>query len=377
MEGEYRVAFLLETLEHVGDPSRFYESKMEFLDGVFGLLQPRGRVVISVPKMVGISFLVQRATLRLLGMHREEIGRRNLFNAVVRRNTDALEPRLDELRPSWLQPPQAETPPEGEFSAGDQQQRGLYPGLRGRQGLGFSACSRGAADCRASCGSYLGKKALEPVDAALPAVIGRRFEAGLHQPSAQLWIAQQARKCRLTESGSASAIRQFSLVPAEVAVAVGVGADDRRAGGHRLEQRQAEALVHRGLHEDGRLVEELVDLARRSGARSSARRARRRARARRRTATARAAARAARVQASIVSGRFLSGSCGRSPAARRRALGRSRGRKLSTVDPRRNELGWRPSSASRSTVPARDRRCSGTPAGSWRARVLRRRVDSG
>ena len=92
MEGEYRVAFLLETLEHVGDPSRLYESKMELLDGVFGLLQPRGRVVISVPKMVGISFLVQRATLRLLGMHREEIGRRDLFNAVVRRNTDALEP---------------------------------------------------------------------------------------------------------------------------------------------------------------------------------------------------------------------------------------------------------------------------------------------
>ena len=38
-------------------------------------------------------------------------------------------------------------------------------------------------------------------------------------------------------------------VGAEVAVAVGVGADDGAAGGHRLQRRQAEALVHRGLHE--------------------------------------------------------------------------------------------------------------------------------
>jgi hypothetical protein len=90
--GDYRVAFLLETLEHVGDARRLYESKMDFVDGVLGLLEPDGRVVISVPKMTGVSFLVQRGALRLLGMHREAIGCRDLFNAVVRRNTDALEP---------------------------------------------------------------------------------------------------------------------------------------------------------------------------------------------------------------------------------------------------------------------------------------------
>ena len=48
-------------------------------------------------------------------------------------------------------------------------------------------------------------------------------------------------------------------VHAEVAVAVGVGADDRTAGRHRLEHRQAEALVGRGLHEHGGLVQEPVD----------------------------------------------------------------------------------------------------------------------
>ena len=47
-------------------------------------------------------------------------------------------------------------------------------------------------------------------------------------------------------------------MPAEVAVAVSVGGDHRRADGHRLEQRQAEALVDRGLHEHRGLVEELV-----------------------------------------------------------------------------------------------------------------------
>ena len=44
-------------------------------------------------------------------------------------------------------------------------------------------------------------------------------------------------------------------VDAEVAVAVGVGADDRAAGRHRLQRRQREALVRGGLHEHGGLVE--------------------------------------------------------------------------------------------------------------------------
>ena len=45
---------------------------------------------------------------------------------------------------------------------------------------------------------------------------------------------------------------------AEVAVAVGVGGHHRRAGGHGLQERQAEALVNRGLHEHRGLVEQLV-----------------------------------------------------------------------------------------------------------------------
>ena len=85
-------------------------------------------------------------------------------------------------------------------------------------------------------------------------------------------------------------------VDAEVAVAVGVGADDRGAGGHRLERRQAEALVPRRLEEHrGRLSSPLtVFVGRALDSRSRGRRGRRRARARSRRATAAGAARAAR-----------------------------------------------------------------------------------
>src|SRR5690242_6878325 len=65
---------------------------MEFLDDLFTLLDSDGVIVISVPTMVGIPFLLQRMALKLFGLEREQISRRGLFNAVVRRNTDALEP---------------------------------------------------------------------------------------------------------------------------------------------------------------------------------------------------------------------------------------------------------------------------------------------
>jgi len=90
--GGYRVAFLLETLEHVGERERLYESKAEFLAELLGLLEPGGIVVVSVPVMVGLPFLVQRIVLRALGLHREAIAARDLAKAVLRRDTDGLEP---------------------------------------------------------------------------------------------------------------------------------------------------------------------------------------------------------------------------------------------------------------------------------------------
>jgi SAM-dependent methyltransferase len=88
---ECELLFLLETLEHVGDPRRFYESKIDFLNDLFGLLAPTGRIVISVPTMVGLPFLVQRMVLGALRMTREPISAPDFARAVFLRRADTLE----------------------------------------------------------------------------------------------------------------------------------------------------------------------------------------------------------------------------------------------------------------------------------------------
>ena len=87
----YQAMFLLETLEHIGEPTELYESKMKFLSDLFTLLTSEGRIVISVPTMVGIPVLVQRMALRLCGLQRETISKRDFIRSVFLRNADALE----------------------------------------------------------------------------------------------------------------------------------------------------------------------------------------------------------------------------------------------------------------------------------------------
>ncbi len=89
----YRVAFLLETLEHIADPSDLYGSRAAFVEQLLGLLRHDGVAIVSVPTMVGPAFLVQRAALAAFRLHREPLSARELFDAGVRRDTDALEPR--------------------------------------------------------------------------------------------------------------------------------------------------------------------------------------------------------------------------------------------------------------------------------------------
>jgi 2-polyprenyl-3-methyl-5-hydroxy-6-metoxy-1,4-benzoquinol methylase len=89
----YGVAFLLETLEHIADPEDLYGSRARFAEQLLALLRDDGVAIVTVPTMVGPAFAAQRAALAAFGMVREELSRRELFDAVVRRNTDALEPR--------------------------------------------------------------------------------------------------------------------------------------------------------------------------------------------------------------------------------------------------------------------------------------------
>lgn len=83
------IAFLLEVIEHVGpaggDPEAVYAAKLSLLSDVFSLLARPARIVVSVPCMVGIPFLVQRAALAGLNLYREplswgEIARAGIYD---------------------------------------------------------------------------------------------------------------------------------------------------------------------------------------------------------------------------------------------------------------------------------------------------------
>jgi 2-polyprenyl-3-methyl-5-hydroxy-6-metoxy-1,4-benzoquinol methylase len=91
---EYGVGLLLETLEHIGrSPETMYQDKLEFLDQCFSLLRPDGMIVISVPKMVGITFLVKYAVQASLRMHKEPVSWREGVRAGLFKDASLLEPR--------------------------------------------------------------------------------------------------------------------------------------------------------------------------------------------------------------------------------------------------------------------------------------------
>lgn len=94
LDGGADVLFALETVEHVGERARMWESRVEVLEGLFALVRPGGEIVITVPTMVGPAFLAQRAALRALGLRRERrISRGELLRAGLLWDTDALERR--------------------------------------------------------------------------------------------------------------------------------------------------------------------------------------------------------------------------------------------------------------------------------------------
>ena len=86
-----RVLFLLETLEHVGDPARLYPSKVEFVEGLFTLLEPDGVIVVSVPKMVGVPFLLKYGVQSALRLPHEHQTLRQLLRSGILKDTEELE----------------------------------------------------------------------------------------------------------------------------------------------------------------------------------------------------------------------------------------------------------------------------------------------
>ncbi|MDI6724456.1 MAG: class I SAM-dependent methyltransferase [Methanobacterium sp.] len=91
IDGSFDVLFLLEVLEHIGDKNKLYESKIDFLCEISSLVNEDGIIIISVPNMVGLSFLLQRFGLSILGMYKEELSWKELFYAGFLNRTDDLE----------------------------------------------------------------------------------------------------------------------------------------------------------------------------------------------------------------------------------------------------------------------------------------------
>lgn len=85
--------FLLETLEHVGERERFYESKVDFLQQLAALLTPGGVIIVSVPNMIGLSLLAQRVVLSATRKYREPLSMGELARGVFLHDVSALEQR--------------------------------------------------------------------------------------------------------------------------------------------------------------------------------------------------------------------------------------------------------------------------------------------
>ncbi|OGC04116.1 hypothetical protein A2276_05830 [candidate division WOR-1 bacterium RIFOXYA12_FULL_43_27] len=88
---KYNLLFLLEIIEHVGRKEDLYASKVEFIEQLFALIDEEGIIVISVPKMVGIAFLMQRIALALFGLYRSPMSISNIVKASFFNNTSDLE----------------------------------------------------------------------------------------------------------------------------------------------------------------------------------------------------------------------------------------------------------------------------------------------
>jgi 2-polyprenyl-3-methyl-5-hydroxy-6-metoxy-1,4-benzoquinol methylase len=91
LDRDYRILYLLETIEHIGDRDNPWESRADFIEGLFKLIDEDGVIVMSVPNMVGIPFLLQRAGLFLTGAKRDKLSMFELVKAVLFKDTTALE----------------------------------------------------------------------------------------------------------------------------------------------------------------------------------------------------------------------------------------------------------------------------------------------
>jgi SAM-dependent methyltransferase len=88
----FQLMFLLETLEHAGSQPDMWNSKMAFLRDCFSLLEPDGRIMVTVPKMVGMIMLIKNLLQRCLGRGYDAMTPGQLLRSSFFKDTDQLEP---------------------------------------------------------------------------------------------------------------------------------------------------------------------------------------------------------------------------------------------------------------------------------------------
>ncbi len=86
----FRTIFLLETLEHVGEPGNLVPVQCAFVRKLFALLDPDGQMVVSVPRMVGLGFLVKHVARQMLRLPGNAIAWREALRAGFLFDTTAL-----------------------------------------------------------------------------------------------------------------------------------------------------------------------------------------------------------------------------------------------------------------------------------------------
>ena len=89
---DYGIIFLLEVLEHIGTSYQtMYEDKITFLKEIFSLVENTGIIVLSVPKMVGISFFIQSVGLSVFNLTSSEYSFKELIKPILFKDTSDIE----------------------------------------------------------------------------------------------------------------------------------------------------------------------------------------------------------------------------------------------------------------------------------------------
>jgi 2-polyprenyl-3-methyl-5-hydroxy-6-metoxy-1,4-benzoquinol methylase len=92
LKKDYKIIFLLEVLEHVGrNYQSMYEDKITLLKEISSLVNNEGMIIVSVPKMIGLSFLIQHIGLTVLNMKRAKYSFKELMSSAFLGDTSGVE----------------------------------------------------------------------------------------------------------------------------------------------------------------------------------------------------------------------------------------------------------------------------------------------